>query len=322
MIIVKPSATHMEHNVSPYEFIEKVGRICYKSTDKITEGSAEKFVASLVKSKHMAMLEHETLYFITTEDFMKGLFREAFELGNEHLKFFNVTRDSKTRECVISGSFRSFYDLFERGIESDYYISKMQGILKKEFPLVFGEYELPRKFEYVTDCILLSRTEFIFRYEDRPEVLSKHLTHTFLFVCDRGVSHEFVRHRVCAFAQESTRYCNYSKDKFGGQITVIEPCFFEEGSPTYGSWWSAIMVSETAYFDLLKNGATPQEARSVLPNSLKTELVITATEEEWQHIVNLRYKGTTGAPHPQMKEVMSLAVEDLRKESGGRVEYR
>lgn len=318
MIVIKPSATLMEHNVSPYEFIEKVGRTCYKSTDKITEGSAEKFVSSLVKSKHMAMLEHETLYFIMTKDFMKDLFKETFEYG-EFLKFFNIT-DVKYAH-ILSGSFRSFYELFEKDIKSPC-VNKMQDILKKEFPLVFGEYELPRKFEYVNDCILLSREEFIFRFEDRPEVLSKHLTHAFLFVCDRGVTHEFVRHRVCAFAQESTRYCNYSKDKFGRQITTIEPCFWERGSEQYRVWEESMRFAEGDYFHLLSLGVTPQEARSVLPNSLKTELVITTTEEEWQHIVNLRYRGTTGAPHPQMKEVMSLAVEDLNKESGGRIEYR
>ena len=153
--------------------------------------------------------------------------------------------------------------------------------------------------------------------------ISKHLTHTVLFVCDRGVTHEFVRHRPCSFAQESTRYCNYSLGKFDSNVTFIEPFFFasEEKQPQYTKWLQAMKKTEEVYLELLENGATPQEARSVLPNSLKTELIITATEEEWQHIINLRYIGTTGAPHPQIREVMGLVVEDLAKASDGRILY-
>ena len=135
----------------------------------------------------------------------------------------------------------------------------------------------------------------------------------------RGFSHEFVRHRVASFAQESTRYCNYSKDKFGNEITVIEPCFWNSKPEAYNVWKNICQDCETVYFNLLRGGSTPQEARTVLPNSLKTEIVVTATEKEWQHIVNLRYLGTTGTPHPQMKEVMSLAIQDLAMQSGGRI---
>ena len=143
-------------------------------------------------------------------------------------------------------------------------------------------------------------------------------------MCDRGVTHEFVRHRPCSFAQESTRYCNYSLGKFDNSVTFIEPFFFDKFGDShhlYNAWCCAMEKAEEVYFCLLDNGATPQEARSVLPNSLKTELIITATEQEWKHIVNLRYFGTTGAPHPQIKEVMGLVVEDLAKASDGRILY-
>ena len=149
----------------------------------------------------------------------------------------------------------------------------------------------------------------------------RHLTHTVLFVCDRGVSHELVRHRPCSFAQESTRYCNYGNDKHGNQITVIEPFFYAEPGreKEYEIWKKSCEVAEKSYMDLLAIKRSPQEARSVLPNSLKTEIIMTATEDEWQHIINLRAIGTTGAPHPQMKEIMLPWAKELAEITNGRI---
>ena len=126
-------------------------------------------------------------------------------------------------------------------------------------------------------------------------------TATVKLICDRGVSHELVRHRLCSFNQSSTRYCNYSKDKFGGEITVIRPFFFKESSAKYSDWRKAMVACEGAYLDLIAGGATPQEARSVLPNSLKTEIVISANMREWRHIFKLR---CGKASHPQMRQSM------------------
>lgn len=123
------------------------------------------------------------------------------------------------------------------------------------------------------------------------------------FICDRGVSHEIVRHRIASYAQESTRYCNYSSGKHGGEITVVEPFFFEEGSPEYDAWYSACRYCEDKYMDLLAMGRSPQEARSVLPTSLKTEIVVTMNLREWMHFFSLRALGTTGSPHPQIAEI-------------------
>lgn len=317
MRIIKPSATLMEHNVPPYEFIERVGRTCYKSEDLITEGSDEKFVKGLVNRQHWAILEHETL-FLEVSDFLINNFLFDMQEHLNALKFFNITYDEHFN--IISGSFRSFHDLFEnKAINSDS-VRYMESVLRNNYPLVFGEFEDTKStIFFECDCLLHSRKQFVDKFRNRHDILSRHLTHTFLFVCDRGVSHEFVRHRVASFAQESTRYCNYSKNKFGEEITVIEPCFFEKGSDEYKKWRIICDYCEIYYFDLLRFGATPQEARSVLPNSLKTEIIITATEEEWQHIVNLRYLGTTGAPHPQIKEVMCLILADLVIQSGGRI---
>ena len=129
----------------------------------------------------------------------------------------------------------------------------------------------------------------------------EHGSITVRFVIDRGVSHELVRHRLASFSQESTRYCNYGKDKFGNEITVIEPCFWAEGTPEWDLWWSACEYAEGHYFDLLKEGATPQQARSVLPNSLKTEVVMTANPREWRHVFKVRCHRDA---HPSMVEVM------------------
>lgn len=131
----------------------------------------------------------------------------------------------------------------------------------------------------------------------------EHYSVSVKFICDRGVSHEIVRHRVSSYAQESTRYCNYSSGKYGNEITVIEPFFFKEGTPEYTAWYMSCLAAEDAYNSLIKMGRSPQEARSVLPNSLKTELVMTMNLREWAHFFNLRAIGTTGAPHPQMKEI-------------------
>ena len=130
------------------------------------------------------------------------------------------------------------------------------------------------------------------------EAVIEHGSITVRFICDRGVSHEIVRHRLAAYCQESTRYCNYSKDGFGGEITVIEPSWCSEGDPTYDVWKKACLRAELAYFDLMTIGCSPQEARSVLPNSLKTEVVMTADLREWRHFLKLR---CAQAAHPDMR---------------------
>lgn len=135
------------------------------------------------------------------------------------------------------------------------------------------------------------------------EAMLEHASMTVRFVVDRGVSHELVRHRIASFAQESSRFCDYSKDKFGNELTFIEPCFWEKGTAKYSAWEDAMKLAESFYFQLLAYGATPQEARSVLPNSLKTEVIMTANMREIRHFLKLRAAGVTGAPHPQMLEV-------------------
>lgn len=144
------------------------------------------------------------------------------------------------------------------------------------------------------------------------EAVLEHGSFTVSFICDRGVTHEIVRHRLAAYCQESTRYCNYVDEKFGNEITVIRPCFFKEGEIAYAMWLHACNIAEAAYFDLINNtGATPQEARSVLPNSLKAELMMTADIREWRHFLKLR---TSKRAHPQMREVALMLLKIVQKE--------
>lgn len=145
------------------------------------------------------------------------------------------------------------------------------------------------------------------------EAMLEHSSLSIKFICDRGVSHELVRHRLASFAQESTRYCNYSKDKFGKELTFIKPIFLEEDSDSYKYWKNAMSDVEMYYFAMLGGGCTPQEARSVLPNSIKTEVVMTANYREWRHFFWLRAARKTGPAHPQMEE---LTVPLLYEVSG------
>lgn len=144
------------------------------------------------------------------------------------------------------------------------------------------------------------------------EAMLEHASVTVKFVVDRGISHELVRHRLASFAQESTRYCNYSKDDFGSKITFIIPDYLEYKSEGWNIWKESMKQAEDAYFKMLDFGLSPQQARAVLPNSLKTEVVMTANLREWRHFFKLRALGTTGKPHPQMLEVAVPLLEDMK----------
>ena len=318
MKLIKPSFEIWEQPAGlegVYKQIERVGRVCYKSEDKITEDSAKPFVDRMIKSGHGAMLEHGTVYLkITYKD--TNFTTLCMFYGKNKYSVLNHSEDNKI-----------------------YYITTNYRVLVENNHLSDLKY-------------LCEPSEF---HEKRITVH---------FVCDRGVSHEFVRHRVMSFAQESTRYCNYSKDKFGNELTFIIPCWLDipEGiaywhdginyrvgsteenpfgeSVNFKAWVNkksnyvevcdyiqALDSAEEAYFRLMDkwenrvadrryttgfkgNPWTPQQARAVLPNALKTELVITGFTSDWNHFFDLRARGTTGAPHPQAKEL----AEPLMKE--------
>ena len=157
-----------------------------------------------------------------------------------------------------------------------------------------------------------SAEKFIWRIiQSGHESVIEHEKITVSIVCDRGVSHEIVRHRIASYSQESTRYCNYSQDKFGNELTFIKPCFWKETEEYYLLWREEMESIETKYFHLISLGASPQHARCILPNSLKTEIVVTMNLREWRHFFKLR---TSNAAHPQMREIsipMLLRFKEL-----------
>lgn len=196
------------------------------------------------------------------------------------------------------------------------------------FRYFYNKYSVHRRIEgdgvYITTnlrVILENGWEKDLQYICEP---TEHhaLRHTVKFVCNRQVSHEFVRHRVMSFAQESTRFCNYTKGRFGGELTFIEPCWNEEREDL-NNWedvpaeftmlYAHLLEVENTYFDLIQKGWKPQQAATILPNALKTELIVTGFDKDWEHFFDLRAKGVTGPPHPQAKELAYPLMEEFIK---------
>jgi thymidylate synthase (FAD) len=146
------------------------------------------------------------------------------------------------------------------------------------------------------------------------ESVLEHEKITVRIICDRGVTHEIVRHRIASYSQESTRYCNYSGDKFGNELTFIRPCFWNSGSQSdidnMKRWEEAMAAIEKTYIQMIENGATPEQARSILPNSIKTEIVVTMNMRAWRNFFKLR---TAKAAHPQMREIATLILDGFKQ---------
>lgn len=290
MRIIKPSFEIWDQEEGlegVYKQIERAGRVCYKSEDKITEGSAKEFVERMVKSGHGAMLEHGTVYLLLN----MASRQQYFKYCSNPYSVANSTGEAE------KGTWLGFVTTNYRVLVENNWLDDLQYICE------------PGK-----------------EHEKRITVK---------FVCDRGVSHEFVRHRVFSFAQESTRYCNYSKDKFQG-VTYIQPPWLdgdisnEDGSKFNDVYTDiylhTLTTAENAYLDLLKqwdnkvpdkrfksgyknNPWTPQQARAVLPNSLKTELVMTGFVSDWEHFFKLR---DAGSAHPQARELAHPLHEEFK----------
>lgn len=284
----------------PIKKIEKCGRVCYKSEDKITEDSAEKFVANIIKRGHEAVLEHASFIFQVSHNVYEDLREKVMFVENRYpVKMYLRFTDSDG--YVVSGNVRAWRDFFFFAGVPPY----MNDFVEAN-PILFPEFKSDSPFN-------LKGGKWSIRQISANELVSTYqrLVHedvSVKFICDRGVTHEIVRHRPASFCQESTRYCNYRNGKFGGEITVIKPCFFKENSTRYLNWFVACESSETAYNAILEDGGTPQEARDVLPNSLKTELIMTTPLMEWCHFFNLRM---SPAAHPQMQEVASYAYDAM-----------
>lgn len=305
MKIVNPGFSEI-YDENPQKHIEGIARTCYKSTDLITDDSHKKFLKNLYDRKHWAMLEHYIFIYQANCSFFETLSQEHFVRCSRTV--IDVPSEDGSHEQhvrkIMSFSARSLLDLLEIYKNNPYMRKGLielceQVVLDYDCDELFGN-----KFKKVirTDWVKIDDIKML-----TPEEQWMHGWKSIKFICDRGVSHEIVRHRDASFAQESTRYCNYSKDKFGNEITVIKPLMFNDeaelGSTErqkYKFWKEGIEASEKAYFCLLDVGATAQEARSVLPNSLKTEIIMTARNYEWGHFFELR---CDKAAHPQMREL-------------------
>lgn len=270
--------------------IERCARVCYKSEDHIKEGTTEKMVKMLIDRGHTAMLEHGTAYLEIDNKLYDSEFGHDAERWNSFIRKYQDNPYSRVNSCEYSVYITTNYRVL---VENDW-LDDLKYLCE------------PAKF-----------------HEKRITVK---------FVCDRGISHELVRHRVFSFAQESTRYCNYSKDKFGNELTYIEPCWLKDynysDNTYYGIYLDALTAAEAKYFDLLKqwddkipdrryktgfrnNPWTPQQARSVLPNSLKTEVCMTGFKGDWDQFFELR---CDKAAHPQMRELAIPLKETFQKE--------
>ena len=155
-----------------------------------------------------------------------------------------------------------------------------------------------------------SATDFIKRIiKSGHESVIEHEKISVKIICDRGVSHEIVRHRIASYSQESTRYCNYTKDKFGNELTFISPIFWDKDSKEYKMWLMVMQQIEDSYFQLIADGIPPEQARSILPNSLKTEIIVTMNLREWRHFFILR---TSKKAHPQMREISIPLLKEFK----------
>lgn len=286
MKLIKPNfeiITQNPNNDGMLKHIELCGRVCYKSEDKIKDNTAAIFVNGLIKSGHTSVLEHGTVYL-----YIKIYSRvvEKYE-RNKYSKVIINPRSKILEDCYITTNYR-----------------------------VLVENNWLDDLQYQCEP-----TEF---HEKRVTVK---------FICDRGISHEFVRHRVFSFSQESTRYCNYSKNKFGNELTFIIPNWFsglklsseEESAEVYGDqivnrWYSSndtenmwvisLLDQEITYIELLEKGWLSQQARTILPNSLKTELMMTGFVTDWKHFFELR---CSKAAHPQAQELAIPLEQEFKK---------
>ncbi len=317
MIAIKPFAEIMDigNETDVLKKIETVARTCYKSTENIKEGSAEKFVEGLIKRGHEAMLEHASFCFEVDYGVYRYM-KDIIQNLSDEFEYKSFMRFTLGERVLMSGNVRAWRDLF-RNLNEQFEIPDcFKGFINR-YPVLFGEWKNVRYNAFDIGSIRLVHTKDPWEnLLDEHEIMT-HCDVTVRFVVDRGISHELVRHRPASFAQESTRYCNYSKDKFGNQIAFIIPEGFTYGSSEWKIWEDAMDCAEGYYMWLIDAGTTPEWARTVLPNSVKTEVIMTANCAEWVHFFNLRACNTTGKAHPQMLEVSRPLLDDFKKSIEG-----
>lgn len=285
MKIIQPSIEYMGPVPTDYvgalRHIERCGRLCYKSEKNITETSAEPFVKRLIKAGHLAMVEHSNFVARTPLGRNDSIGKLLGLAG----KFLMITADDAF--IYVGGNLTAWWQSISRERSS------------------FG-----MAFEEVYGCLFNPGIQYgksrKWRQCPHDEIPKELHRYSVKFICDRSVSHELVRHRPCSFAQESTRYVNYG----GKEMEFIEPWWWaNDQEENRNEFCNTCYYAERRYGRLLENGQKPQAARAVLPNALKTEIIVTADAAEWRHIKKLR---TAKDAHPDMQRVMNMVPwEDL-----------
>lgn len=270
--------------------IEKCGRICYKSENNITEDSADKFIAGILKSGHESVIEHANLIF----RIKKSAHNNNLLLKIGYLvKGINIT-DESDKTYVLSGNMRAFRDIFRlTGISNfnDYFKSN-------DSLNIF--YIDNKPIEYFTDEIELIDIQDNLYFNTLYPV--NHCYITAHFVCDLGVYKDITRHRLASFSIESTRYCNYSKDKFGNKLNIIKPINIKEGTEEYKIWLDCMNNIENSYMQMASlSNIKADQLRMMLPHSVKADVIMTANALEWKHIFNLR---CAKQAHPSVRQIM------------------
>ena len=303
MRIIEPSFTildELDQQSLPVR-IEYCGRICYKSENRIDRDSAIPFVRKMAENGHNSVLEMGVATLIVAcaaSDPIQALYFLQ-------PKFLQIDQLEGNR-LLITGSIRAYREMLLFHPEDA--VSQAIGLfLRRKHPYFFETLRLASG-EKAIDGIVVEELSLAAVEQLAPPQLAKHRYLAVKFIVNRAVTHELVRHRPCTFLQESQRYCRYSADKFGNEVTFIKPVFFEEQSEAFAVWKQSMEAMETQYFRLLQT-VTPQAARTVLPNSCKTEIIVYANLLEWRHILTLR---TSQAAEPSMREVMIPLAHELQ----------
>ncbi|CAK8717272.1 Thymidylate synthase ThyX [Candidatus Electronema halotolerans] len=303
MKVISPSFEILEHlDQQPLAVrIEFCGRVCYKSEDRITQESAIPFVEKMAGHGHNSVLEMGvvTLEINCTDE---SAIAEFFLCQP---KYLHISHEG--RSLLITGSIRAFREMLL--VHPDCAVIRAAcALLSERHPYFFRDI-LAEKGLTAVPGITVRKVPLAEIDQFSGQKLAKHRHLAVKFIVNRAVTHEIVRHRPCGFIQESQRYCRYSEDKFGNEITFIKPLFFAQESEEYAVWKQAMLDEEQRYFKLLET-STPQAARTVLPNSCKTEIIVYANLEEWRHIFKLR---CSKAAEPSMREVMIPLHEECKQ---------
>lgn len=304
MRIIEPSVTildELDRQSLPVR-IEYCGRICYKSEHRIDSDSAIPFVRKMAENGHNSVLEMGVATLIVTCASAEPI-QALFFLQPKFL-YIDQLGD---KQLLITGSIRAFREMVQAH-PGDAISLAIARFLAKRHPYFFETLSMSAEGEDNAD-VAIDKMELADVDRLAPPLQAKHRFLAVKFIVNRAVTHELVRHRPCTFLQESQRYCRYSADKFGNEVTFIKPVFFDEQSEEFGVWQQAMAAMEAQYFRLLET-SSPQAARTVLPNSCKTEIIVYANLLEWRHIVSLR---TSPAAEPSMREVMIPLAQELQR---------